>query len=259
MALMITREFQNVILELNDPDQGMYTINHIFEPEFHQEIYVQACKNTKQIEGAFQVGTTELLETSIHRGTQPDYADDEMDEETLYYEGMVGSDGNRLKDPQKLYNICALKSNCIRNGYIDTSLARSVTRPFYEKVKAKASVKKNDILINSTGDGTIGRVAVYNYDFPAIVDGHITIVRYKNEKLAWYIAAFLQTSTGQNQIYRYINGSSGQVEIYPQDISRIWIKPADNNKIDEVAQNFKRACEKHDEFYHDLTAALHNI
>ena len=152
-----------------------------------------------------------------------------------------------------------MKSNCIRNGYIDTSLARSVGRTFYKKVESRAAVQKNDILINSTGDGTIGRVAVYNYDFPAVVDGHITIVRYKNPKLAWYVAAFLMTETGQNQIYRYINGSSGQVEIYPQDIARIWVKPASSEVIEEVYKNYKNACDKHDEFYRDLTAALHKI
>ncbi|QDP24300.1 hypothetical protein [Bradyrhizobium cosmicum] len=80
-----------------------------------------------------------------------------------------------------------------------------------------------DLLINSTGDGTIGRVAVYDEQFPAVVDGHITIVRLKNPKLAWYIAAYLLSTQGQRQIYRYINGSSGQVEIYPVDIARLWV------------------------------------
>jgi len=259
MALMTKRSFANTVLDLVNPEQGMYTINHIFEPEFHQEIYVQACESTKAVDGSFQIGSVELLEKPIHRGTQPEYADDETDEKTLVYEGMVCYDGTRLTDEKQELNICALKSNCIRNGYIDTSLARSVSRTFYQRVANKASVQKNDILINSTGDGTIGRVAVYNYDFPAVVDGHITIVRYKDIKLAWYVAAFLLTEVGQNQIYRYINGSSGQVEIYPQDISRIWVKPADSKIIEKIYKSYKSACEKHDEFYGELTSILHEI
>lgn len=259
MALLIKRGFQDTVLELSNPEQGMYPTNHIFEPEFHQEVYVQACEAIKQIDGAFQMASPSLLAKQINRGTQPEYADDETDAESLCYEGMICSNGSRLADPEKILNVCALKSNCIRNGYIDTSLARSVTRSFYEKVKTKAAVQKNDILINSTGDGTIGRVAVYNFDFPAVVDGHITIVRYKDEKLAWYVAAFLLTDVGQNQIYRYINGSSGQVEIYPQDISRIWIKPASDEKMTDVYNHYKAACNKHEEFYRDLTSALYNI
>lgn len=259
MALMTKRKITETVLDLMNPEKGLYETNHIFEPEFHQDIYVQACEHTKIVEGAFQVGKAELLQRPINRGTQPNYADDENDSDTLCYEGMITCDGSRLDDKEKKFNICALKSNCIRNGYIDTSLARSVSRSFYDKVKNKAAVQKNDILINSTGDGTIGRVAVYNYDFPAVVDGHITIVRYKDPQLAWYVAGFLLTDIGQKQIYRYINGSSGQVEIYPQDVSRIWIKPADEKMIQKVCNDFHAACEKYDDFFRELTSVLHKI
>lgn len=259
MALKITRKLSETILSLDNPDKTFYKVNHIFEPEFHQEKYVNACREIENLTNSYQVGDKELLIRPIGRGVQPKYEDDENDAETLTFEGMVLNDGTRLANQENKENVCALKSNCIRNGYIDTSLARSVSREFYEKNKVRAGVTKNDILINSTGDGTIGRVAVYNYDFPAIVDGHITIVRYGNPELAWYVAAFLLTEIGQNQIYRYINGSSGQVEIYPQDIARIWIKPADSKKMNQVYIDFKCACEKHDQFYRDLTAALNKV
>lgn len=259
MALLITRGFGETKLDLENAEKGLYTVNHIFEPEFHQEKYVNACHQTRAIEGAFQLGDSTILSRPIGRGTQPVYADDETDPESLFYEGMILVDGKRYCDPTNAANVCALKSNCIRSGYIDTSLARSVTRTFFEKHRSKAGVIKNDILINSTGDGTIGRVAVYNYDFPAVVDGHITVVRFRDPLLAWYTAAFLLTSNGQNQLYRYINGSSGQVEIYPQDISRIWIAPAAPEKKERIASAFKKACAKHDEFYRDLTATLNEV
>jgi hypothetical protein len=87
------------------------------------------------------------------------------------------------------------------------------------------------------------------------VDGHITIVRLKNANLAWYSAAYLLSDEGKRQIYRYINGSSGQVEIYPQDIARLWI-PGDTPEIvKKVAMQLKAACSKHDEFYTQLTVA----
>lgn len=259
MAMLTTRKLSDTVLELQNPDKGLYSINHIFEPEFHQNLYVDACTKTKESPGSFQVGDASLLECSISRGTQPVYADDETDPESLVYEGMITRDGSRLADPEKEFDVCALKSNCVRSGYIDTSLARSVSRKFYDKVRTKAAVRKNDILINSTGDGTIGRVAVYNFDFPAVVDGHITIVRYKEPQLAWYVAAFLLTADGQNQIYRYINGSSGQVEIYPQDISRIWIRSTTPQKQDELANELRKACEKYEAFYQELKAALYKV
>ena len=139
------------------------------------------------------------------------------------------------------------------------TIARSTPRENYNRNKSRAGVERDDILINSTGDGTIGRVAVYNYDFPAVVDGHITIVRFKDKELAWYVAAYLMTAEGQNQIYRYVNGSSGQVEIYPQDIERIWVKPASKEKIHRIYKKYKDACDKHDQFYRDLLSALNEV
>jgi type I restriction enzyme M protein len=172
---------------------------------------------------------------------------------------MVAADGTVISDVKGATNVCALKSNCVRRGYIDFSLARSVTKEFHEK-KKKANIIKNDVLINSTGDGTIGRVAVFNESFPAVVDGHITIVRLNEPDLAWYIGAFLLSETGQRQMYRYINGSSGQVEIYPQDISRIWVKPPKSPQHKkQVADAFREAVALHSSFYKKLQSALMSV
>ena len=48
---------------------------------------------------------------------------------------------------------------------------------------ARAMVQQNDLLITSTGEGTIGRVEIYLYDEPAIADGHVTICRWKERCL----------------------------------------------------------------------------
>ena len=256
MALKILRKPEKALLDLEDPESGLFPVNHIFEPEFHQAEYVNPCEQTAGKKGAFQVGAKTKLAREPCRGTQPAYADQEDDPDSLEWEGMITRTGTRLDSSDGTMNVCALKSNCVRFGFIDTGLARSVSREFYEKKKAKAGVEKNDVLVNSTGDGTIGRVAVFNYEFPAVVDGHITILRYKNPKYAWYVAAYLLSDSGQKQLYRYINGSSGQVEIYPQDIARVWVEPNSKKVMTEIAKTFRDACDKHDEFYMDMRTAL---
>lgn len=50
MALMITRKFSDSILELNESEKEMFSLNHIFEPEFHQDIYVRPCIETQKME-----------------------------------------------------------------------------------------------------------------------------------------------------------------------------------------------------------------
>lgn len=258
MALLTLRSMKDALLTLND-DELEFSENHILEPEFHQDKYVSACESVAKLPGAFQLGHAKGLVAGPARGAQPSYADDENDPESLEWEGMITAAGSSLDSDGGKRNVCALKSNCIRLGFVDYSLARSVTREFHGK-KKKSQIMPNDILINSTGDGTIGRVAVFNAKFPAVADGHISIVRFKDPDDAWYIAAFLLSDLGQRQLYRYINGSSGQVEIYPQDLARIWVKPpksAAHKKT--VAENMRTAVGLHREFYRKLQAALTSV
>lgn len=255
MALFAIRTITETLLSLSGSELEL-SENHILEPEYHQEKYVKACTDVQLMPGAFQLGQAAGLIYGPTRGTQPSYADDENDPDSLEWEGMVTPEGNFIDSDNDNRNVCALKSNCIRRGYIDYSLARSVTREFHEK-KKKANILPNDILINSTGDGTIGRVAVFNSTVPAVGDGHISIVRMKDPLDAWYTAAFLLSDLGQRQLYRYINGSSGQVEIYPQDIARIWIKPPKSKEHKRsVAEGMKTAASLHLDFYKKLQAAL---
>lgn len=257
MAKLVVRKVTETYLDLNNPESGLYSNNHIYEPEFHQEDYVSVCKELESTKGSFQLSTCQKLIGDIHRGIQPKYADLETDPASLYWYGMTDSSGNRVNDREA--NICALKSVCVRAGYVDLETARSVSKETYASTKKRAGIKKNDVLINSTGDGTIGRVAVFSHDFPAVVDGHITILRFSDADLAWYIGAFLMSEMGQKQITRFINGSSGQVEIYPQDIARIWIKPASTEKIKKIATEFRDACNSYNKFKQDIKKALSSV
>lgn len=257
MALLKVRKFSDTILELPKTEgDELERWNHVFEPEFHQDKYVDACLKASKAKGAFQLGDENIVSKYPYRGVQPLYADDEDDAESLEYEGMITHSGSVLDSDAGKRSVCALKSNTVRWGFLDLELARSVTRKFYSEKKNRSGIHKNDLLINSTGDGTLGRVAVFDQDFPAVVDGHITIVRFKEPDMAWYVAAYLLSDEGQNQIYRYINGSSGQVEVYPQDIARLWIPPKPKPIMKTIANKLRAACIKHSEFSKDMKGAL---
>lgn len=245
MALISRRPFADALLSLN-ADNTEHA--HIFEPEFHQDIYRLAGENAKVSPGgAYQLGDDGILVRYPNRGKQPDYVDDLDDPNSILYVGKLMPGGRRLTSNDTT-NIAALKSISVRGGYVDLDSARCVSDSYFAKYGARTSVQRGDVLINSTGDGTIGRVAVYHFDLPAVVDGHITILRFNDLELAWYSAAYLLTASGQNQLYRYINGSSGQVEIYPQDIARIWIPRATAAKTKKTANLLKDACLKFESF-----------
>ena len=70
-----------------------------------------------------------------------------------------------------------INQKCIRGGRLETDLARRQSK----KVSEEKIVQFGDVLINSTGEGTLGRVAQVLEDLgQCTVDSHLTIVRPKS-------------------------------------------------------------------------------
>lgn len=90
-------------------------------------------------------------------------------------------------------------------------------------------IQHGDVLINGTGVGTIGRAAPYLYPCKAIPDNHVTILRPKPGIDPIYLSVFLNSIAGQIQVEQWQRGSSGQIELYPNDIAQFlaWIAPND--------------------------------
>ncbi|WP_211248650.1 restriction endonuclease subunit S [Acidocella facilis] len=97
-------------------------------------------------------------------------------------------------------------------------------------------IETGDVLVNGTGEGTIGRTAPYLHGQRALPDNHVTVLRTDHVDPV-YLAVFLNSPLGQWQIERHIKGSSGQVELYPSDIARIMIWDAP----DAVQQSVRAA------------------
>ena len=79
--------------------------------------------------------------------------------------------------------ITVLNQKCIRNQTILFDNAR-ITNNIKKNVSKEKYIKNYDVLINSTGVGTLGRVAqAKNIDADITVDSHVTIVRPNMDKL----------------------------------------------------------------------------
>jgi hypothetical protein len=91
---------------------------------------------------------------------------------------------------------------------------------------AALNIGKNDLLLNGTGVGTIGRAAPYLREDVAVPDNHVTMIRtFKLDPV--FLSVFLNSRMGQAQVRKYQRGSSGQLELYPQDIMNfeVWDAP----------------------------------
>ncbi|EKO3721480.1 restriction endonuclease subunit S [Vibrio metschnikovii] len=104
-----------------------------------------------------------------------------------------------------------LNQKCIRNSAINFELAR---RHDFTKKKTldERYLKLNDVVVNSTGQGTLGRVAVVKY-LPerVIVDTHVTILRPNKELIPSYF--WFNICSRETEIENLAEGSTGQTEL----------------------------------------------
>lgn len=131
----------------------------------------------------------EEIVTFLGRGASPSYEDEET-------------------------GLWAVSQKCVRDGVFDMSQARPHNPA--KKVKPNAWLQPFDICVNSTGTGTLGRVALWEgADGPCFADTHITLVRPDREKVdAKFLAEYLSWFPTTAAIYRdCVTGSTNQIEL----------------------------------------------
>jgi len=130
--------------------------------------------------------------------------------------------------------ITVIKTVDLKNGYIDYENCLKVSEEFFEKYKEQhpeGVLRMGDILIASTGYVSMGKVDIYDRDEPAMVDGHISIVRLKSEYNPYFVTYYLRSYLGQIQFDKWWSGSSGQIEIQPQDLGEFLIPDTSEDGI----------------------------
>lgn len=111
-------------------------------------------------------------------------------------------------------NIRELNFNEIRQEYVSTE---------YHADKTRGHVLKDDILITSTGTGTLGRTSIWPTDDKAFNVPENSFLRDPIEVDPYMVATFLNTDYGIKQLFQNQRGSSGQLHLYPVDIRRVII------------------------------------
>lgn len=162
------------------------------DAEYFRKDYQDNLSDLKKTGSTYNLGR---LFNHINRGSQPLYAN------------------NGTIKALRSVNVGFMNFNETRQEY--------VTDSFFE-TNNRGQVQKDDILITSTGVGTLGRTSIWFYNDKAYCDGHITILRNGSID-PYFITAFLNSKYGLLQFDQNFRGSSGQIEIYPYDISKFVI------------------------------------
>jgi type I restriction enzyme S subunit len=143
----------------------------------------------------------ELAIKEIKRGKSPKYADN----------GSV--------------YVFAQKCN-VKLGGIDMSLAKLLDMKILEKYPVEEYMLDEDIIINSTGNGTLGRIGMFHdtdriNDFIIVPDSHVTIIRACNRLEKNYL--FYTLKYYQPYLEKLGEGSTNQTELRPSTIAELFI------------------------------------
>jgi type I restriction enzyme S subunit len=108
--------------------------------------------------------------------------------------------------------LIVLNQKCVRDGRVLLDQARR-TDSTVKRISKERILKPFDVLVNSTGVGTLGRVAqVLTLPEAATVDSHITIVRADPQKVFPRYLGFALRKY-QPEIEALAEGSTGQTEL----------------------------------------------
>ena len=91
--------------------------------------------------------------------------------------------------------------------------------------KKTLPIKKDCILINSTGTGTLGRCNVFpelTDGYTYVVDSHVTVLSGSSDVNAYFFKCFLHREDVQKKIYaECVNGSTNQIELSKEKLSDV--------------------------------------
>lgn len=119
---------------------------------------------------------------------------------------------------ERKYPVFAQKCN-LYDGDISLEKARFLDPETISKWSDEYKLIDGDILVNSTGTGTVGRTRLFHSDvlgdYPFVVpDSHISVIRSFEEIESKFVLAVLSSDYGQTYIEDNLAGSTNQKELY---------------------------------------------
>lgn len=144
------------------------------------------------------------------------------DDKSLYTDIKRGKSPKYSSDS----NTFVLNQKCIRWGYIELEHAKHVDKEWLQSIDKDCFTQEGDILINSTGEGTIGRAAIVNKIHEGLLyDSHILLLRLsKNKVLPKYFMYVFNSRYGQEQVANVKSAkTTKQTELGVENLKKIQI------------------------------------
>ena len=124
----------------------------------------------------------------------------------------------KYSDDDRTYPVFAQKCN-LKDGGISLEQARFLDPSTINKWNEVYKLQTGDVLVNSTGTGTVGRTRLFNTNYlgnyPFVVpDSHVSVIRVLKSICPQYIYAYISSASIQQYMEDNLAGSTNQKELY---------------------------------------------
>lgn len=138
--------------------------------------------------------------------------------------------------------VFAQKCN-LKDGGIDMSLAKFLDEKTLGKYSADEFMRDGDIVINSTGTGTMGRIGIFLDEnnpsgLPVVPDSHVTVIRFNHNISVKFLTFCLQYY--QTYLEEHGEGSTNQKELKPDTIKNLLIPVPPTNEQKRVVLEIEK-------------------
>ena len=145
---------------------------------------------------------------------------------------------------ERLFPVFAQKCN-LKDGGISLDQARFLDPSTIGKWGEDYKLKSGDVLVNSTGTGTVGRTRLFDEcclgKYPFVVpDSHVSVVRTAAEIDSFYIWEILSSNWGQQYLEDNLAGSTNQKELYIGVLEDMLIPLPPKNEQKKIAKEIAR-------------------
>jgi len=150
--------------------------------------------------------------------------------------------------------VCVVNQRCVRNGKVSFDASRR--HDDTARATDGRQLEVGDVLVNSTGVGTLGRVGqVWYLPNSAVADSHVTVVRARDTISKIYLGQSLRSR--EAEIEALGEGSTGQTELSRTRLGELAVLVPSGallDAFDKVAQPILRRISVNDESSRTLTS-----
>lgn len=147
------------------------------------------------------------------------------------------------------------KIQVIKSGQIRGNKKLDFKNKYYldkDFILDERKLEKEDLIMNSTGVGTVGRTNIFDLEGDFVVDSHVSIIRLdKSQVFPKYVLHCIDFLIGFKEIEKMAEGSSGQIELAPKTIEKMeipLIKPNEQEKILKQIEPLEKEIESYKKY-----------